>query len=667
MSLDTLSMLILLGTAGSLIAGVIAIFSGRRAAANTVVQGMFAASSLLGLVGAVGAFFLCVTGSISSASFVLTGAPFLLTVDAWSAAFLVLIHLGTLLASLFAIGYLPKYADIYSFPTLNFASALFIVGMQATVLASSVSVFLFAWEVMSISAYFLVIADREEESIKAGFIYFVMTHLGAACLLAAFLLLANGDISASFAMLHANAAALPLSSLALSFFLFFAGFGSKAGLVPLHQWLPYAHPQAPSHSSAMMSGVMLKVAVYGFLRIALGVFPQIPMTWAIIVTVISLLSAFFGVLSAAVESDLKRLLAWSSVENLGLIFAMIGMGLVFRNLGLPEAPFFAVALVHALNHTIFKSGLFLSAGAIISETHTRDLDAMGGLANRWPLFSMGFLGLVFGAAALPPFGTFFGEWAFLQHLAMNVLQTSRISGFLFVLVISIVAFVGGLAVFTFGKVFSSIFLSKPRSTHADHVKPLSGFLVWPVMISAGLSLLAGLFSGSLYQLLSGVMSSTSAMPSSLFSPIVFPSVILSPFFLFVLMVVIGGVVVFLRRFGTSQQPVRITDTWDCGQPLTPRMEYTSTGFASPIRFFFRGIFLAKNRMVTERVSAENAYVLKRRLEWSVSSIWEEWLYRPITRAIIAVATWVKKLQNGVIQFYIFLVLATLVLVLVFAV
>lgn len=666
MSIDTLSMLILLGGTGSLIAGIIALFSGRKIAANTVVQGIFAVSSVLGLIGAAGAFLACVTSSAGASSFLVSGLPFSLTVDAWSAAFLVLIHLGTLLASLFAIGYLPKYANTYSFPTLNLASALFIVGMQATVLASSVFVFLFAWEVMSIAAYFLVIADREAESLKAGFMYFVMTHLGAAFLLAAFLLLAKGDIMASFTTLHANAAVLPSVSLTLAFFLFFAGFGSKAGLVPLHQWLPYAHPQAPSHSSAMMSGVMLKVAVYGFLRIALGVFPQIPLAWAVIVTVIGLLSAFFGVLYAAVEMDLKRLLAWSSVENLGLIFAMIGMGFVFRGLGLPEAPFFAVAIIHALNHTIFKSGLFLSAGAIISETHTRDLDAMGGLANRWPAFSLAFLGLVFGAAALPPFGTFFGEWSFFQHLASHVLLTTRLNGFLFVLAISVVALVGGLAVFTFGKVFSSIFLSKPRSSHVEHVKPLNGLLVWPVAVAALLSLCAGVFGGWLFKAVIGMMNATS-QPASLIEPIAFPSSVLSPFFLFLLTVVVGGAVVLIRKFGTSQQPVRITDTWDCGQPLTARMEYTSTGFASPIRFFFRSILLAKHHMMTERVTPENAYVLRRRLEWSVSSLWEEWLYRPIARAVVAVATWVKKLQNGVIQFYILLVLVTLIAVLVYAV
>jgi hydrogenase-4 component B len=666
MSLDTLSMLILVGTAGTLLGGLVALVAGRKAVANTVVQVLFSASSAVGLIGSVGAFIACVTGSVPSASFALTIAPSLMTIDAWSAAFLVLIHLGTLLASLFAIGYLPKYATTYAFPTLNFASALFIIGMQATVLSSSVFTFLFAWEVMSISAYFLVIADREEESLKAGFIYFVMAHLGAAALLAGFLILAKGDASATFAMLHANAASLPMSSLALAFFLLFAGFGSKAGLVPLHQWLPYADPQAPSQCSALMSGVEVKIAVYGFLRLALGVFPFIPMSWAITIVVVGLVSALFGVLSAAAEVDLMRLLAWSSIENLGLIFTMIGLGFVFRSLGLSDVPFFVAAIFHMFNHTIFKSGMFMSAGSIFSETGTRNLDDMGGLANKWPLFSVGFLGLVFGAAALPPFGTFYGEWIMLQQLATNILVTSRVGGFLFALIMSVIALVGGLAIFTFGKAFSAIFLARPRTDRVEQVNSLSPMLVWPILIAAALSFVIGIFAAPIAAFLAKIVSASSAVPS-MTQPLEVGTGMIRPISIFLLAVILGVLVMIFRRFATSQRSVRVTDTWDCGQPLTARMEYTATGFSSPIRFFFRSVLLSKNHMVTERVTPENAYVLRRRLEWSVSSIWEEWLYRPIANAVMAISAWVKKLQNGVIQFYILLVLVTLLLVLVFAV
>lgn len=659
-----MSTLILMSLVGPLLASVLALALGRSRTANTVIQLVLAASSAVGLANAVALFYRFATGAQAAAVVPFLG--FTATFDAWSVAFLALINLGVLLASLFAIGYLPKYEKTYSLPTLNFVSGLFILGMQATVLASNVFVFLLFWEVMSIAAYFLVIADREAESLKAGFIYFVMTHLGVACLLAGFLILAKGDVMATFATLATNASTLSSSMLALAFFLLFAGFGSKAGLVPLHQWLPYAHPQAPSHSSALMSGVMLKIALYGFLRVAFSVFVTVPLSWAMIVVAVGLLSAFYGVLMAAVETDFKRLLAWSSVENLGLIFAMIGMGFVFQAMALPATPFFVAALIHALNHTIFKSGFFLAAGSVISETHTRDLDDMGGLANKWPVFSMACLGLVFAAAALPPLGTFYGEWVFLQHLAANVVQGSILSTGLLALVLSIVALIGGLAIFTFAKTFSALFLSKPRSEHVEHVKPLNGWLVWPIWIATVLSFGVGLLAAPISGLFANILSTIHPLPSVV-APVAVSGGMISAMFVLIFTAVLGVAVVLFRRLATSQRPIRVTDTWDCGQPLTARMEYTATGFASPIRFFFRSILLSEKRMVTERVAPENAWVLKRRLEWTISSIWEKWAYEPLARAVLWTATQVKRLQSGVIQFYILLVLVTLILVLIFAV
>ncbi len=656
----------LAGLVGPLAAGLVALFGDNRNSSNKIVQSLFALSSAMGFGAAALMLSGLLAGTLQPTAFSVSGIPFVAVVDAWSAFFLVLINIGVFLASVFALGYLPKYAKVYSFPTLNFASALFIVGMQAAVLAGSVFAFLLFWEVMSIAAYFLVIADREDASLDAGFIYFVMTHLGVACLLAGFLLLAQGNPMASFASLHTIAAGLPMSTLALAFFLIFAGFGSKAGLVPLHLWLPRAHPQAPSHSSALMSGVMLKIAVYGFLRVALFVFPPIPVSWAAAVVVVGLLSAFYGVLSAAVESDLKRLLAWSSVENLGLIFAMIGMGFAFNALNMKGTPFFIAALLHALNHTIFKSGLFLAAGAIISETHTRDLDEMGGLANAWPIFSGAFLALVFAAAALPPLGTFYGEWIFLQSLASGMLTAPKSVGFLLGIVMSVTALVGGLAIFTFAKTFSAIFLSKPRSEHASHVKPLGRLLVLPVASAALASAAIGMFAAPIAGRLGALVGTTPVgLPLNAYLKVadgmIFPASIFTLFFALVLAVTI------LRRLLTGSRPIRVTDTWDCGQPITARMEYTATGFAAPIRFFFRSVLLSRNSLVTERVSPGNPWILRRRLEWSTQSVWEKWIYRPIASGVIAAATAIKRLQSGVIQFYILLILVTLAIVLIFVV
>ena len=664
MTFETLMIFSLAGLIGPLAAGVIALFGDHRNASNKIVQSLFALSSAMGFGAAAMILFGLLAGTFQPTAFSVAGIPFVAVVDAWSAFFLALINVGVFLASIFALGYLPKYAKAYSFPSLNFASALFIVGMQAAVLAGSVFAFLLFWEVMSIAAYFLVIADREDASLSAGFIYFVMTHLGVACLLAGFLLLAHGNPMASFASLHAIAAGLPTPTLALAFFLIFAGFGSKAGLVPLHLWLPRAHPQAPSHSSALMSGVMLKVAVYGFLRVALFVFPPIPLSWAAIIVVVGLLSAFYGVLSAAVEADLKRLLAWSSVENLGLIFAMIGMEFVFNALGMNGSLFFIAALLHALNHAIFKSGLFLAAGAIISETHTRDLDEMGGLAKAWPVFSGAFLVLVFAASALPPLGTFYGEWIFLQNLASGILTAPKNVGFLFGVVMSVTALVGGLAIFTFAKTFSAIFLSKPRTDQAAHVKPLANLLVLPVMLAALASAAIGLFAARI----AGPLGAMVRLPTSdLGSRLLVDGSRIMPPAVFLSLLAIVLLVTVVSRVCMNRRSIRVTDTWDCGQPITARMEYTATGFAAPIRFFFRSVLLSRNALVTERVSPGNPWTLRRKLEWSTQSLWEKWIYAPIANAVIAAATAIKRLQSGVIQFYILLILVTLAIVLVFVV
>lgn len=650
---------------GPLLAGLLALTGGQTKLANTVSQGLLALSSASGVIASLltlGQFSLGAWEPYRIAFPEFFGTVFHL--DGWAAAFLLLVNLGVFLSSVFAIGYLPRYMKAYSLPLLNFVTGLFVFGMQATILAGSVFAFMLFWEVMSVAAYFLVIADREQASLKAGFLYFVMTHFGAACLLAGFLILANGDASASFALLAQNATGLPSVSLGLAFVLLFIGFGSKAGLVPLHQWLPYAHPQAPSNSSALMSGVMLKVAVYGFLRVAFEVFPRIPTGWAVLVAGVGLISAVFGVLYAAVETDLKRLLAWSSIENLGLIFAMIGTGFFAKSLGLPSAFFWVAAGLHALNHALFKSGLFMAAGSIISETHTRDLDEMGGLAKAWPAFSGWFLGLVFAASALPPLGTFYGEWIYLQALAAGIGQGSLIVSFLYAVAISLVALVGGLAVFTFAKTFSAVFLSKPRTDHAAHVHPLPGLLVWPIAGSVlGLALI-GWFAAPIADAI-GRLSSASTLPFSMKPIIITTPAAIQPLFVFALVLVLGLIVFLVRRMA-MRRTVRITDTWDCGQPVTARMEYTATGFAAPIRFFFRSILLSKKEMLTRRVTPDNAWIVSRRLEWSTQSLWEYWFYQPLAKGIVFLSERVKRLQNGIIQFYILLVLVTLIIVLAVA-
>ncbi len=445
-----------------------------------------------------------------------------------------------------------------------------------------------------------------------------------------------------------------------AFLLLLAGFGSKAGLVPLHQWLPYAHPQAPSGSSALLSGVMLKVALFGFIQ-SLALFPLVPFSWSLTIVGVGLLSAFFGALHAAVESDMKRLLAWSSIENMGLIFSGVGMYSIVLAAPQYAVPGMASGLVlfiamHTLNHFLFKTGLFMAAGAVASATHTRELDGLGGLAQHWPLFSGVFLALSLAAAALPPFGAFFGEWAYLQSLAIGMSSSSVVAAISFALSLALVALVSGLAIFAYMKMFSAIFLGRARSSHAEDVSPMPHLLIWPSLACAVLALLASLVALPIlaaptraFEFARWVGEVTLAPGASIHA------------WLFLLVVLCVGVLILLvRRTSTSTAPARVTGTWDCGQPLTPRMQYTATGFSAPIRFFFRSILLSHKTLEAEAVSSRNPWIARRRLHWSVSSFWEHWLYRPIGVFVVGVSHLTKRIQSGVIQLYLLLILCTLI-------
>lgn len=643
-----------------LVSGALALLMRRDTVGNLIAQWT------LIIAGALGLFSLALFSLGGAPEVLITqGSILALAISPLSAFFLGIVYLGMLLTAWYALGYLPRYQNAYSLPWLNLASGFFLFGMQGVVLSGSPFAFLLFWEVMSVAAYFLVIADRSDESLRAGFLYFIMTHIGYACLLAGFLLLARGHVFASWSTIAFMAGFLPPSTLAAAFLLLLIGFGSKAGLVPLHQWLPYAHPQAPSHSSALLSGTMLKVALFGFV-LSLALFPALPLWWGVLVILLGLVSALFGVLYAAVEHDAKRLLAWSSIENMGLLFSGVGVIMVLHTLpGSPaiQALIFGITLfvaLHVINHFLFKTGLFMAVGAVVSGTHTRDLDLLGGLARTWPLFSGAFLALCLAAAALPPFGTFFGEWAYLQSLAVAMSALPVSFAIAAGIILLVIALVSGLAIFTFVKLFSTGFLGRARSDAAEQVHELPKSLVLPSLACAALSALVGVVALPL------AGSSGAGISRWMGDVTLAPSASINGSYAVFSIVCALLILALVRAFATNTTPARETGTWDCGAPLTPRMEYTATGFAAPVRFFFRTLLLSQSRMIVEPISSENPWIARRRIEWSTASFWEHALYRPIARGVFALSMRVRKLQSGVIQAYLLLVLAALILVIFFA-
>jgi len=343
-----------------------------------------------------------------------------------SALFFSIISGVSCLIGVYSLRYLELYKETYNPRVVQFLMSFFVLGMQGVLLSNTAFSFLFFWEVMSITSFFLVFSDKKEESIKAAFLYFVMTHLGASAILGGFLILGQGSLMFNLDDINIASQNLSAGFLNLAFLLFVFGFGSKAGLVPFHIWLPEAHPQAPSNISAMMSGLMLKVAVYGFILITLNLF-GIPAWGGLIVLALGLLSGIVGVLYATVERDIKKAFAYSSIENMGIIFTMLGLAIYLLALGRHQTIAYSIvafAIFHAINHALFKSALFLSSGVIMSRVHTKSLEMMGGIAKIMPIFSLAFLLAILGSLPLPLFGTFYGEWGFIRNIITLIGETN---------------------------------------------------------------------------------------------------------------------------------------------------------------------------------------------------------------------------------------------------
>ncbi len=627
--------------------------------------------SLLAFVNAIGAVasFLFLTGkeSVSVIGTIPFGFDVMFRLDILSSIFLLIVTTISALCAMYAIVYVAKYEKVYHLPSLAMATALFIFGMQSVLLSMNIAGFMVSWEIMSVASFFLVMADKEKASIKAALFYLVMTHLGAGALFAGFFLLSNGKLLADLSSLAVTAQALPPTSAILALLLFLFGFGSKAGLVPFHVWLPEAHPQAPSHISALMSGVMLKVAVYGFLRI-ISAFPMMPSWFGILVMVLGLLSAVFGVLYAVIETDIKRTLAYSSIENIGLIFTMIGLALYAFNNQQPMLGELCLitAVFHSVVHAVFKSGLFLTAGAIVSETHSRSLEAMGGLAKRMPILSGSFLILALSAAALPPFGVFYGEWVFLQSVvgAFFVVATNPVFTGLLIAALAGFAFVGGLAIFAMVKLFAIACLGEPRTEQAAHAKDAKGLLLTPIIILTGLIVLFGAFAPNLLSILraDGLVETQGVSPM-----ILVPSGgSVTPMFLMGLLILCVGLVWSLRRLFSNVKNERPYHTWDCGQPITSGMEYTATAFSAPIRFFFRLVLRAKKTVIATPLLATNPWIAKRTMVVETNTIFSQYMYEPIGKGMIWLSEKVRKIQNGSIQLYLALIFITLIVALMIA-
>jgi formate hydrogenlyase subunit 3/multisubunit Na+/H+ antiporter MnhD subunit len=661
----------LLGAMGAALVSAVAGLGAEARAFRRLSHALALGSAAIGLVASVAYLAIQAPPLTLTATPIFFGLP--LAVDRLSAFFLVLLYAVSLMAAWFGARYTEDERRKYPPRLVLPLTSLFGFGMQGVLLSTGVASFLLFWELMSLSSFFLVMADGEEESRNAALLYLAVAQFGAGALLVGMGLVTGGVLVSGFATLGMSAAALSPGMSALATGLVLFAFASKAGLAPFHAWLPEAHPRAPSHVSALMSGVMLKVAVYGLLRFTWTCWPDLAAPWGMVLAALGLAGAVVAVISANFARDIKRILAWSSVENIGLVFTMLGFAIILRSQGLASlaAAVLGAMFLHLFAHALFKSGLFLGAGVILHATHTLKIEMLGGLANRMPAFAAAMLGLSLAAAALPPFGTFVAEWQLLQATigALGSRNPEVIVTALAVLVG--VAFVAGLAVFAMVRLFAFVFLAEPRSDAARLAHTPATPLGAPVAVLSVAVLALGAVSpwlGGMFPTgvgMANALADGTAAPLDSLSQGVNPAAGLGllPFALVAAMAAAGGGAWLIRRLMAPAPRVRPSHTWDCGQPIDATMEYTATAFSAPIRHFLRDIVRAEKHVRFRPVTAANPWIRTGEMDFRKAAGLLEQAYYPVAALIEGVGAQLKLLQNGVIQFYIALILATLLLTL----
>lgn len=664
-----------------------------------------------GGVGGGSAAVGCGLGLVSAAR-VLAGTPcgelrlpwsvphgdFAIGLDALSAFFLVAIFALCGLAAVYGIEYLRAYRAHRSLGPPWFFFNMLIASMAVVVTARNAVLFLVAWEIMSLASFFLVTLEHEDEDTqRAGWTYLVATHLGTAFLLAMFVLLGKGSGSMDFAQFGAGGA-VARAGANLIFVLAVVGFGTKAGFLPLHVWLPEAHPAAPSHVSAVMSGVMIKTGLYGLLRVMTFLGPP-PAWWGWLLIGIGLVSGVLGVLFALAQHDLKRLLAYHSVENIGII--ALGLGTGSLGLSLQSTPMivlgFGGGLLHVLNHACFKGLLFLGAGSVLHGTGRREIDRMGGLLKRMPWTGWTFL---IGAAAisgLPPLNGFVSELLIYLGALEGMRSASAVHSPLLVAVVAGLALIGGLAVACFAKAFGVVFLGEPRSAEAAGGHECGWLMRLPMLALAGgcaaIGLLGPLATAALVPVIAGVagvpedlVGATSAGPRGALIAVTAASI--------ALLALTAGLLILRQRL-LAGRVVSRTVTWDCGYARpTARMQYTASSFAQPLTTMFQAFLRTHEKLVppvgyfpvsATAADAEEGKAIGAvsgtsvspdpsaerptrgaaatgtcaRLATHTDDVCRENLYAPVFRGIAWGLSRLRWLQHGRVQIYVLYIAATL--------
>lgn len=591
--------------------------------------------------------------------------------DSLSAFMVLVISLLVSVCALYSLAYMREYLGKGA-AAMGFFMNLFIASMVGLLVMDNAFWFIVLFEMMSLASWFLVIAEQNDESLHAGMLYFFIAHAGSVLIMIAFFLLWRESGSLDFSSFRPLTLSPALSSAV--FLLAFLGFGAKAGMLPLHSWLPRAHPAAPSHASALMSGVMVKIGIFGMLKVAIDLLSHsgILLWWGVLALAVGAISAVIGVLYALAERDIKRLLAWSTVENVGIILLGVGVGLI--GLALHQPVLAAVgllsALFHVLNHALFKGLLFLGAGAIIWRMHTRDMDQMGALAKRMPWTAGAFAIGCLAISAMPPLNGFVSEWYIYQSLfAMTHFSdvALRLAG---PVAIVTLALAGALAAMCFVNVYGISFCGAARSEAAERAREVPWPMVAAMLILAALCVISGVgavwIAPQIMQIVAAFITTATPpaaqgaalIPGGLHDTLLTPSLIL---LLLIALPLIPGVFWLINRpsRGTFR---RGGDAWACGYGWESAMAPSASSVTQPLRVMFSTLYQLRQR-------CDPAPTMSRGLAHATSAarraepFWDERIIRPTVGLTQRLALIVQHLQSGDFRLYCLYVIAALLILL----
>ena len=627
-----------------------------------------------GVCGVIAALPVLLDGGVITADYAGPFAAFAhltLRLDMLAAFMVLVISLLVVVTSLYSFSYLQEYRGKGAW-AMGFFMNLFIASMVALVAVDNAFYFIVLFEAMSLSSYFLVISEQDDEAVGAGLLYFFIAHAGSVLIMLGFFLLYRHAGSLDFSAFRD--AHLPVGEASAVFLLAFFGFGAKAGMLPLHGWLPRAHPAAPSHASALMSGVMVKIGIFGIIKVGIDLLGATEMWWGIVVLAFGAVSSVLGVLYALAEHDIKRLLAYHTVENIGIILMGVGAGMIGIATHHPLLALLGLlgGLYHLINHALFKGLLFLGAGAVIYRTHTKDMEQMGGLAKLMPRTAVAFLIGCMAISALPPLNGFVSEWFTYQSLFTMSHDGSvglKLAG---PAAIVMLAITGALAAMCFVKVYGICFCGAPRSEKAANAREVPFSMISAMWLLAILCVLLGVGASAIAPVLTNIAAQLSHAPAVAMASgtSVFPGdaaqTSLNPPLLFILLLALPLLPLMIYSVKGGSDRLRFTrrgTPWACGYGYEAPMALSAGSFAQPLRVLFAPLYRLRKTL-------DPAPMLQRSLDVTtdaatkVEPVWDEHLVLPVVNGVQRLSRLVQWIQYGDFRAYCLYVVAALVVLLI---